>query len=523
MPKSTKEHKSRNSKSQDDRVSSQPAKLNISNSSFDVAEESVFMSSVGLDIHESVIVACYQKFIPDTVSIEVLETQTGTTKAQLQQLVDWLLELNPEVILMESTGVYWQALYDLLEDNDLARRTYIVNARDVKAIKGKKSDRIDAARLATVARMGNVRNSFIPVREVRANRELNRHLFNLTRMRQQCMNRMHRMLNKIGARFNQVFSKITGVAASIVLDAVINDTPRNVLEEIIAKSCKRVHASNKEILEAVDIVNNDPTYKMILKSLHSILCFCDSEIDITEGELDINLRKHSDLINRLMTIPGVSDKTARTIVSELGSDWSAFGSSKRLASWLGLCPGMNESAGKRTSSATTHGNKYIRQHLIQAANAISRMKSGNLHSFFQSIKERRGHKRAVVATAHKLVKIMFAMARDGTDYQNIETVRLESQRVERAKRATEKLGELGYNVELKVTDSSTGTMIIDASYKSKAQQDLVKPDINAFQHIPPVGFPCVVNPNIGLFIPKVDYMRQVSTSTLLQAKLDRMT
>lgn len=168
-------------------------------------------------------------------------------------------------------------------------------------------------------------------------------------------------------------------------------------------------------------------------------------------------------------------------------------------------------------------DKYIRQHLIQAANAISRMKSGNLHSFFQSIKERRGHKRAVVATAHKLVKIMFAMARDGTDYQNIETVRLESQRVERAKRATEKLGELGYNVELKVTDSSTGTMIIDASYKSKSQQDLVKPDINAFQHIPPVGFPCVVNPNIGLFIPKVDYMRQVSTSALLQAKLDRMT
>ena len=116
MPKTTKEHKSRNSKSQDDRVSSQPAKLNISNSSFDVAEESVFMSSVGLDIHESVIVACYQKFIPDTVSVEVLETQTCTTKAQLQQLVDWLLELNPEVILMESTGVYWQALYDSLEE-----------------------------------------------------------------------------------------------------------------------------------------------------------------------------------------------------------------------------------------------------------------------------------------------------------------------------------------------------------------------------------------------------------------------
>ncbi|WP_281709694.1 IS110 family transposase [Anaerobiospirillum succiniciproducens] len=481
----------------------------------------VHNSSIGVDVHESLMVCVYQKADPLTGQVYEEKFETGTTKKNLNDLIDWIKSLNPEIILMESTGVYWFSFYDLLEDNGLSDITVVVNPREVKAIKGKKTDQIDAARLAVVARVASFSKSFIPNRKVRTTKLLSRQLTQLVHDRQRTTNRMHKVLVTAGAHLKQVFSKLTGVSAQKVLGAILSGMNGTELYDFIEENCKKIKKSTDEIFEAVQIVNNDPNIMSAIRRLGNIGKFLDQQIADTEEQLEVLLAPHRDLMYRLETIPGVSHVIARTVVSELGSDWSSFESPRRLAAWIGLAPGNMTSAGKNRLSRTTKGNKYLRTQLIQAGNAISRMKTGGFFEKFQALKERCGHNKAVVATGHRIIRIMFAMVRDKTEFADSGVGSLAKQRVARALKATRSLSEVGFNTEFKLSNSNTGDTILLTKSTAKPINPpklAVKADPANGLHATQItsdGESFCIDPNLSLFKVFVDGAKKISSKCIL--------
>ncbi len=505
-----------------DLSSSNTSTNQIKTSTSALSDDCVHMSSIGIDVHEALMV-CYYHSVDPTTSVLTKELlETGTKKVDLEGLVDWILEKNPEIIVMESTGVYWFALYDLLEEAGLKSITYVVNPRDVKAVKGKKTDKIDADRLATIGRVSQLQNSFIPNKFIRTTRSLSRQAFTLNYARQRIINRMQKNLVKNGARFKQVFSKITGKAAQIILQGVFDRLSGDELWELINEHCDQIRADNKDIFDAVQFINQDPYLLDIIKGDNDLIKMHDRQINDIYATIDELIRPFNDLRLRLQSIPGVSDKIARVMICELGDDWSQFTNAHRLAAWAGLAPGNTESAGKSLNSRTTKGNRFIRSLLVQAGNAISRKKSGGSYEIFQSLKERRGHNRAVMATAHRIIRIMFAIVRDGSSYQDSGVGTLTTQRVKRAMRDVKSISESGFNAELKIENSSTGETIVATKVRARPVQSFSSNESHSgrnhihYMQVTKGGQSYCIDHNKRLFDVLVEGKDAPSTSTLLK-------
>lgn len=421
----------------------------------------LYNSAVGVDVHAQLLVCCFQKYLPQTNQLLTEQAQFGTSNSQIKKFAGWVKEHNPEIVLMESTGVYWVSPYEALEDVGFtSKQLAVVNARDIKAAYGRKSDTADAHRLSEFARMNSFKRSFVPPRDIRTARAIGRSLHKATQACTQAANRMQKHLSSSGTRISSVFSSFKGKTAQIIINSFLDD-PHSKFVECVRCNCSRVNASFTDIVDAFKRIDS-PAFKKLLLEDRKVWRQALEHREYLEDLLRTQMKPYQETVNQLCAIPGIKELTALKILSEIGTDLSSFRSCEAFCSWVGICCGNNESAGKSKKVGTPKGNAYLRAYLTEVGQAIALVKTYDtvLRKIFQAFKERRGHNRAVVATAHKVARIIFTMVKTSVDYVEIDSSTLEKLRVKRLKASIRNVRELGLCLDKgTVTKESTGEIL----------------------------------------------------------------
>ncbi len=363
--------------------------------------------------------------------------------AGLLALADWLDTLRVEQIAMESTGVYWQPAFNVLEDG---RTVVLVNPQHIKAVPGRKTDVKDSEWLATLLRHGLLRASFIPPAPIRALRELARYRKTLTTERAQEVNRLQKVLESANIKLAMVVTDVLGVSARRMIEALLTDEYDPATLTDLAYG--RLQAKLPELRLALEGRLQDH-HRTLIRQILAHLTFLEDSIGTVRQEMEAYLQPVDEAVTLLQTIPGVGAIAAATIVAEIGTDMGRFPSAKHLASWAGVCPGNNESGGKRLGSKPTHGDRWLKAVLGEVAWSITRTRGNYLAAQYHRIARRRGKHRAASAVAHSVLVIAYHILRDkrpytdlGADYfDRLDQTRLERHHVNRLK-------QLGYEVTL---------------------------------------------------------------------------
>jgi transposase len=396
----------------------------------------------GLDVHKQSIVACL--LVPGTDGQPAKTIRSfGTTTDQILALVDWLQQAGCTHVAMESTGVYWKPVYNLLEG---LFELLVVNAQHIKQVPGRKTDIKDAEWIATLLRHGLLRGSFIPPAPQRELRDLTRYRTTLVQDRARTVQRLQKVLEDANLKLDSVVSDLQGVSARAMLQALAEGTTDPTQLADLARGRLR---EKRPALEAALAGRVTAHHRFLLAEQLSQLDYLDEAIERVSAEVTERMRPFQEALTVLDSAAGVNQRIAEIIVAELGVDLTRFPSAKHLASWLGLCPGNHESAGKRRSGQTRQGNRWLRQALIEAAHGAARMKGSYLQAQYRRLAARRGRKRAIVAVAHSLVVSLYHMLTRKETYQDLGPTYLDERdraRVER--RAVRRLEGLGYKVTL---------------------------------------------------------------------------
>ncbi len=360
----------------------------------------LFKRVAGIDVHRMKHVV--------TVLIEDENGQTikhqhefGGFKRDLKALAIWLREWRVERVILESTGIYWKSVYAHLENAGIP--AWVVNAHYVKQVPGRKTDVADSEWLAQLGRYGLVRASFIPPQDLRELRLISRYRKKLIGTLSAEKNRMHKLLDDAGIKLGGLVADINGKAAQAIINGLIEGIPIN--EPV--KLSGRLRAPKEDILASLD-GDLSARHTMLLRELRSHIGELETHLDKLDAYLTEAMKPYTWAFELLQTIPGIDAMAAAAILIEIGDDMSHFGSAARLASWSALCPGNNESAGKRKSGKTRKGNILLRALLCEAANA-ARCTLSVFRAKYQGLVVRRGHKKAIVALAHKLIRTIYFM------------------------------------------------------------------------------------------------------------------
>ena len=365
---------------------------------------------IGLDVHQAQVTACALITEPDgTTRIE--QRQFGAFKRDRRALATWAAALHPDEVVMESTGIYWKSPYAALEQVGIVAK--VVNARHVKNVPGRKTDIGDAQWLATLARAGLLRGSFVPPAKLRELRLISRQRQKLVGQLASEKNRLHKVLTDSGIRLGVVVSDLHGKSARLMVKAIIAGQPP---EAIIKLASRRLKASREEIFDALQ-GEMTASHRFVLNELMQHIEYIEQCIARFDAQLLEGLQEQAPILALLQTLPGVDRIGAAMLIVEIGTDMAAFGSPDRLASWVGICPGNNESAGKRKSGRLRKGNTYVRRLLCEFAHAASRTQS-TFQSKFQSLVIRKGYKRAIVALGHKMLRTLFFMIKRHEHYRD---------------------------------------------------------------------------------------------------------
>jgi len=362
----------------------------------------------GLDVHKKSVTAC--TVTPEGKEIQTFATMTGDIIA----LVDWIKNKGCSHVAMESTGVYWKPLYNLLEVEQI--ETLVVNAQHIKAVPGRKTDVKDAEWIADLLRHGLLKGSYIPGRDQRELRELVRYRRSLINERSREVNRLQKVLEGCNIKLSSVASDITGVSAKAMLKAIIDDVGDPV---VVAKLAKGKLKNKQKELEKALLGLVGPHQKMILTAQLNHIEFLDQQIIELNQEIEARLHPFELELELLDSIPGIGRRTAEDILAEIGTDMNRFSSSAHLASWAGMSPGNNESAGKRKSGKTTKGNKSLRVTLVLAARAAAKSNNTYLSAQYRRIAARRGGNRAAVAVGHSILVMTYHMLKKRESYKEL--------------------------------------------------------------------------------------------------------
>ncbi len=368
---------------------------------------------IGLDVHQAQITACAIIEESDgTTRIE--QRQFGAFKRDRRALAEWAAALLPDEVVMESTGIYWKSPYAALEAVGI--RAQVVNARHVKHVPGRKTDIGDAQWLATLARAGLLRASFVPPMALRELRLIARQRQKLSGQLSSEKNRLHKVLTDGGIRLGVVVSDLHGQSARAMVKAIVAAQPPH---QVLKLASRRLKASREELFDALQGELTD-SHHFVLDELMRHIEEIEARIARFDTRLLEGLASEKNALTLLQTLPGVDLIGAAMLLVEIGTDMDAFGSADRLASWVGICPGNNESGGKHKSGRVRKGNLYVRRLLCEFAHAASRTRSV-FQSKFQSLVIRRGHKRSIVALAHKLLRTIFFMLKRHEHYRDSAT------------------------------------------------------------------------------------------------------
>jgi len=404
--------------------------------------EVVYERACGLDIHKQTVVACLLVPGPDAPTHKEIRT-FGTLTEELLQLADWLTAAGCTHVAMESTGVYWKPIYNLLEGSFTL---LLVNARHIKQVPGRKTDVRDCEWIADLLRHGLLRASFVPDRPQRELRELTRYRTSLIRERAAEVNRVQKTLEGANIKLASVATDVLGISGRQMLAALAagSDDPAALAE--LAKGRLRDKLPQ---LERALTGRVGAHQRFLLTQQLAHLDALDEVIERVSTEVTERLRPFEAALARLDTIPGVGLRTAETLVAEIGADLSRFPTAAHLASWAGMCPGSDESAGKRRSGTTRKGDPWLRTALLEAAQAAGRTRGTYLAAQFRRLATRRGRKKALVAVGHSILVIAYHLLTEDSEYRELGPIffdQRDEQRVTR--RLVERLKGLGYTVQL---------------------------------------------------------------------------
>ncbi len=394
----------------------------------------------GMDIHkETVVVTVLPR--KGEAGIPLRKTYR-TFRIDLIRMRVWLKQLKVTEIAMESTGVYWRPLWNVLEDQGF--RLLLVNPAQVKALAGRKSDGRDSRRIAEYLEDNRLDASFVPPAEIRQMRELLRHRVSLLAQRNELHNQIRDLFETASVKLSSVLSNLLGLSGRRIIEALIGgeDSP-----EILSWKLKgKLRAKEKEVRDSLKGCFQ-PFHRTMLEALYRHYQFLTEQIETFEKQISLHMQPYEEKLLLLAGIPGVDRIVAWHLIAELGNDLSIFPDADHCASWAGVVPGENESAGKKMSARCRKGNKFLRRVLAQAAWAASRCKTGYLRAFFHRVKARRGWSKAIVAVAHKILVFAFQILSTNTPYQDLGSDyfdRLHPQRT--AQRLIQKLQSLGLQV-----------------------------------------------------------------------------
>jgi transposase len=370
----------------------------------------------GIDVHRMLHVVTVLIENDDGI-ITKHQREFGGFKRDMKAMAFWLLELQVSLVVMESTGIYWKSAHAHLER--AAIPAMVVNAHFIKYVPGRKTDMGDSEWLAILARFGLVRASFIPPKDLRELRLISRYRRKLSQMLSAETNRMHKILDDGGIKLGAVVSDIKGVSARAMVAGLVAGKPISEMLDMARGSLK----SKREDLAASLDGDLSSRHLFALSELHEHVIYLEQKLAHIDAYLIDAMLPYQWAWELLQTMPGIDAIASAMILIEIGDDMSRFGDADRLASWAALCPGNNESAGKRKSGKTRKGNAIIRYILCECANAARNTKS-SLASKYRGLMIRKSHKKSIVAIAHKMIRIIYFMLsrhepyRDpGVDYE----------------------------------------------------------------------------------------------------------
>ncbi|ERI10633.1 transposase [Aneurinibacillus aneurinilyticus ATCC 12856] len=376
-----------------------------------IGMDAILERCAGLDVHQETVVACAMYGPLDRKPKQETKTFSTTTKGLLE-LHDWLHQYECTHIAMESTGVYWKPVWNVLEGSFTL---VLANAKRIKNVPGRKTDVKDAAWIAQLLRCGLITPSFVPPEDIRDLRDYTRYRRKLLANATAEKNRIHKILQDANIKLTTYVSDVFGVSGRALLESIVNGEvlrPDQV-KDLVKTSLKR---KVPQLIEALNGRVRAHHRKIIGMHLDH-LRYIEEQIREIEKEVDRLLSPYLDIVERLITVPGIQKDAAAVILAEIGYDMSCFPSDAHLSSWGGLSPGNNESAGKKKSSRTTKGNRSLKAVLCQAAWAASKSKGTRLSSFFYRVQKRRGQKKATMATAHLILRIIYHMLKNNITYQ----------------------------------------------------------------------------------------------------------
>jgi len=394
----------------------------------------------GLDVHKKTVVAC--RLSLDREQQPVVEIRTYTTLTpDILRLSDWLRAGGVTHVAIESTGVYWQPVYNLLEAEF---SMLLVNPRHFKNVPGRKTDVKDAQWLAELLQIGLLKASFVPPAPQRQLRELVRYRSTLIRERATLCNRIQKLLEGANIKLASVASSVLGVSGRSMLEALVAGERD---PEVLAELAKGRLRSKKALLEQALSGRFTDTQGFILTHLLTLIDALEESIEAFDHKIESACLPFESVVAHLDTIPGVGQAVAEVIVSELGTNMSAFPTPDHAAAWAGVAPGNRESGGKRLSGRVRQGNQALRIALLQAAHAAAHQKDCYLAAQFRQIAYRRGFKKAALAVAHSILVIAYRLIERGEDYRELGGDYFDKRRPDATvKRLTKRLEQLGYQV-----------------------------------------------------------------------------
>ena len=410
--------------------------------------EVVYKRCCGLDVHKDTVVACVM--IREGEKVEKDIRTFGAMTADLVVLSDWLGAHQVTHVAMESTGIYWKPVFNLL---DTSFHLILVNAAHIKKVPGRKTDVKDCEWIADLLAHGLLKGSFIPPEPIRDLRDLVRYRKSLTDERVRAVNRLQKILESSNIKLSSVATDVMGVSGRAMLEALATgSTDPEVLANLARGRLRQKLAALRQALEG----RFRPHHQFLLGQMLSHLDFMDEAIAEISQEVAKRIGPFEPQVMVLKTIPGVDQKVAEAIVSEIGVDMSRFPDHRHLASWAGLCPGNNESAGKRRSGKTRKGNQWLRRMLIETAWTVSRAKESYLNALYHRLARRRGIKKAAVGVSHAILVMAYHILKTGLPYHELGSDYFDRLNIVQVKRhALRRLEALGYKVVLEQTQPTT--------------------------------------------------------------------
>lgn len=405
-----------------------------------IAFEQVIDRGCGIDVHKKVLVATIRgKGIKE-------ETRSYDSFTQsIEELKGWLKANGITHVAMESTGVYWKPVFNILEENF---EIVLVNPSHIKSIPGDKTDRKDSKRIAKLLLAGLLKGSFIPPKAIRELRNLTRYKRKVTDQIASEKNRIYKFLEDANIKLSSVVSDLSGVVATKIIDAMIGG--QQDVEQLVKLRHGKMNATVQELASALTGKLTDH-HRFMLGMVKRSIADKESLIEELEKEID-RLLKENQMVpdtELLSTIPGIDKDSAASILAETGNNMEPFPDENHLASWAGLSPGNNESAGKKKSARITHGDNWLKTIMVQCAWAATRTKGTYLRSKYDSLVGRRGKKKALIAVGRKILTAAYFMLRDKVTYKELGADYLEKMTKDKQiKRYVQRLKELGIEVEI---------------------------------------------------------------------------